>query len=171
MRTCSSCGESKSLDGFYKDRDGRCKGCRLAVKKQQYAKRKAGRLATSPVEAATCPDCGERKPASGFGVDHARPTGIKLYCKPCVAARSRNSKYRLTDTQYAAMVEAQAGCCAVCAQPSKLVVDHDHATGEIRGLLCDPCNVGLGRYDDDPERLMAAAAYLLRQANVLGKVY
>lgn len=68
------------------------------------------------------------------------------------------------------MVERQAGCCAICGQPSKLVVDHCHASGEVRGLLCDDCNVGLGRYDDDPERLLAAAAYLLKQANVLGEV-
>lgn len=61
------------------------------------------------------------------------------------------------------MLEAQGGVCAICRRPSDpapLHVDHDHRTGAIRGLLCSPCNTAIGLLGDDPDRMMAAAAYL-----------
>lgn len=56
----------------------------------------------------------------------------------------------------------QRGKCAICGAPKKreLVIDHDHATGFTRGLLCQPCNNGLGHFKDSPESLRAAALYL-----------
>jgi hypothetical protein len=75
-------------------------------------------------------------------------------------------KYGITQEQYDEMVRRQNGLCAICAHaPSKkiLVVDHDHQTGAIRGLLCDGCNVGLGRFGDNPGLLAAALRYLERK--------
>lgn len=76
------------------------------------------------------------------------------------------AKRGLTTEQFDAMVSAQENSCAICGKPGEvehhglLSIDHDHSTGVVRGLLCDSCNVGLGRFGDDLDRLEKAAAYL-----------
>lgn len=77
--------------------------------------------------------------------------------------RARLKRYGLTPETYAKMLEQQNGRCAVCfAKPSDypLVVDHCHATDEVRGLLCNNCNVLLGHARDNAEILQAAIDYL-----------
>ena len=73
----------------------------------------------------------------------------------------KKSLYGITREEYDAMVARQEGKCLVCLQePKRLYIDHDHATGKIRGLLCNRCNAGLGFLGDDVERVRAAARYL-----------
>lgn len=62
------------------------------------------------------------------------------------------------------MKNSQGGVCAICECPDKkrLSVDHDHQTGKIRGLLCANCNLALGNFKDDPDRLAKAIVYLKR---------
>lgn len=50
--------------------------------------------------------------------------------------------------------------CTICGSTDRLVPDHDHTTGEVRGILCDSCNHGLGNFADNVERLRAAVRYL-----------
>lgn len=60
------------------------------------------------------------------------------------------AKFGMTLEDYGFMLKTQKGVCAVCLQPPKnnsLAVDHDHATGHVRGLLCSPCNRHLGYYE------------------------
>lgn len=77
--------------------------------------------------------------------------------------------YGLSLADYDAAVEMQGGVCAICERgPSKhtkyhrLVVDHNHETGEVRGLLCDLCNKMLGHAHENPDVLRKAADYLCR---------
>lgn len=66
-----------------------------------------------------------------------------------------------TYDQYARLYTEQSGRCAICLEkPKTLRVDHDHATGVLRGLLCHNCNVGLGQFYDAPALLRRAAKYL-----------
>ena len=65
------------------------------------------------------------------------------------------------------MLAAQGGRCAICGTDKpggkgSFHVDHCHVGGEIRGLLCHSCNIGLGQFKDDRERIQAAIAYLER---------
>lgn len=70
--------------------------------------------------------------------------------------------YGIGVAQYDEMLTEQKGVCAVCLEPSDktLHVDHDHATGRIRGLLCQRCNHGIGSMKDDPVRMLRAVRYL-----------
>jgi hypothetical protein len=71
------------------------------------------------------------------------------------------SKYGLTQAAFEAMLAEQDGLCAICSLPmSTPKIDHDHSTGRVRGLLCSPCNTGIGHLKDSPEVLFAAYQYL-----------
>ena len=69
-------------------------------------------------------------------------------------------KYGLCEADYQAMVVWQCGACLICKKVKPLVVDHDHATGKVRGLLCSHCNSALGFLMDDPTLVDEAAQYL-----------
>jgi hypothetical protein len=72
-------------------------------------------------------------------------------------------KYKISLEDYDQMVLNQNGLCLICERVPKkrLVVDHCHKTGKVRGLLCDPCNVALGFLEDDVTLLAKAIKYLL----------
>lgn len=69
--------------------------------------------------------------------------------------------YGMSEKDYTEMYLRQNGSCAICFESKpKLVVDHCHTTGQVRGLLCTPCNLGLGHFYDDEHRILSAHAYL-----------
>ncbi len=83
--------------------------------------------------------------------------------------------YGITVGQYMLMFNTQDGRCAICGKPETsqqngktrwLAVDHDHATGEVRALLCTACNSGLGGFRDNPELLEKATEYLRYYASL-----
>lgn len=84
-------------------------------------------------------------------------------------ARGLKRHYGLTASAYQALLDSQVGCCAVChttrgnSRSDRLFVDHDHATGKVRGLLCGRCNTILRRMGDDLDGVMRFVAYLRRQ--------
>lgn len=88
-----------------------------------------------------------------------------------IGYRDRNlrRRYGITYDQLVQLHTEQGGVCAICGdaltvepgeQRYAAHVDHDHATGKVRGLLCNFCNRGLGYFLDDAARLRAAAVYI-----------
>lgn len=89
-------------------------------------------------------------------------------CLPCVrawSAKQRLRKYGITQEEYDTLIEHQGGVCAICKRPMNgsrtEVIDHDHVTGQVRGILHGQCNTGLGMFEDNPEFLINAAKYLM----------
>lgn len=123
-----------------------------------------------------------------------RKTGrryLKAECRLCYKERDRKynasakgrrradtkklAPYGITIEDYARLSEFQAGLCAICRRPEGRIdsrsgrahllhVDHNHATGAVRGLLCGKCNRAIGLLNDDPELLKVALKYLENQA-------
>jgi hypothetical protein len=121
-----------------------------------------------------CPDCSTVKPLAEFVKNAAAQSGWSAYCKPCHNVRGKASKdkvggsriyhlkrrYGITAVEADAMLAEQDGLCAICRRAPAVHVDHDHATGAVRALLCFNCNGGLGQFKDDPDVLRAAAEYV-----------
>lgn len=84
-------------------------------------------------------------------------------------AWSLQHKYGLTLDAYAALLAKQGGGCAICQatigevkRNRRLFVDHDHQTGEVRGLLCGRCNTAIAYLRDHPQYAHALLGYLMR---------
>jgi hypothetical protein len=122
-----------------------------------------------------CPDCGATKPLDEFPRNKNYRDGRHPYCKPCHNARGKESKQRLYGgsrhyhlkrrygigaDDFDRLVEEQGGMCAICGRRDPEHVDHSHATGEVRGILCFNCNGGLGQFRDSVDALRSAVAYL-----------
>jgi hypothetical protein len=79
---------------------------------------------------------------------------------------SRIRSYGISVEEYETMLDDQGGGCYICGgSPSgrALDIDHDHRTGKVRGLLCSNHNRALGLLGDDPDLLLAAHQYLVKQ--------
>jgi hypothetical protein len=94
--------------------------------------------------------------------DRARPyrRGIQL-----------KSLYGITAAEFDRMLAEQGGRCAICraerpGSRGDWRVDHDQVTGQVRGLLCDACNTGIGKLRHDPEILRAAARYVAAHGEI-----
>lgn len=137
----------------------------------------AGSLHRGKIMTKTCTTCAVEKPLSAYRTSPLGRLGVASQCRPCAAIASKKwnaehpdtvhnahlkRQYGITVEKYAEMLSAQAGGCAICGGSSsrRLSVDHCHTSKVVRGLLCDACNMTLGKMADDPSRLRAAAAYL-----------
>lgn len=98
------------------------------------------------------PEERKKKRAEGYV---SRKRDIRLRCL-----------YGINESDYNAMLASQGGGCAICgaevgdSRQNSLFVDHCHAHGHVRGLLCHGCNTGIGFFGDSVERLLEAALYL-----------
>jgi hypothetical protein len=122
-----------------------------------------------------CTLCKELKSTSEF---FRRKKSFQAQCKTCQAHRRRLSSalphnklkrrgrklqaINVSIEAVEALSEALGHRCQICgSRPAKLNVDHCHVTNKFRGLLCRLCNLGLGHFEDDVNRLKCAILYLL----------
>jgi hypothetical protein len=122
-------------------------------------------------------DPGLIRPCWWCNTDFKLTDGRQYYCSAKCAAIVKSlwnmsSRYGLTREDYRAAWYRQGGLCAVCNRPERtarntlLSVDHDHATGAFRGLLCSHCNRAFGLLGDDPEVIVRAARYVTESRQV-----
>jgi hypothetical protein len=168
---CKKCGETDP-ENFYGPRKTECKKCLIV---RTGARAKSDEVYQRPSQ--RCKTCGEQDPVKFYIYQRGE-------CKACV--KKRTSKYQtgnkefnrrrhlrraygITQEFYDTELAKQQGRCALCGMPPDetdlqkiLVVDHDHETGEFRGLIHGRCNCILGYAKDDPKTLRSALEYLAR---------
>jgi hypothetical protein len=130
------------------------------------------------VETRTCPTCGEEKPTENFYRD-------KRQCKPCLRedarryrakhpdyhhGRNLKQRYGISVDEYQTIIASQNNACPICKVEISdtlgykgkraAVVDHNHDTGEVRGILCSFCNLVLGYARENTDILYKAIVYL-----------
>lgn len=159
-KVCVDCGYTFKP---YQYNQTRCSACVIKKNPKKYK----GQIK------AVCKGCGE---------EFVKTAPQQYYCTPQCKAENHLLlfNYGMTRKDWNTLYEKQGGTCAICGgkgfvmKESKytdysLVVDHDHATGEIRGLLCHNCNRALGLLQDDPEVLSKAIVYLKESATTMVK--
>jgi hypothetical protein len=147
MKRCWACKETKPEAEFSKNKgfhDGLSHTCRACNNARSAAHNKKNRATLA---------------AKALARYHAN--------KDRYADYSLKRHYGLSRGDYDAMLAAQDGRCAICGSTSpngvrikRFHVDHCHATGRVRGLLCENCNKGIGLFHDDTDLIHAAINYL-----------
>jgi len=112
----------------------------------------------------TCSKCKvEKLRSENFYKNEKAKYGYSRVCKECTRAEGRATqikiKWGLTAEEYD---EIKTRPCEICGGNGKMVIDHCHDKGHIRGVLCSLCNTGLGMFEDNPVRLQRAIDYLNR---------
>ena len=143
-KTCTQCGQPKSIDEFARA------GNRYGSERRSYCK-ECGNAATREYAQANKAKRNERlREWRRKNPEAARAKDIRARLK---------RKYGLTPDDVDVMREAQDGRCLICRVEGTLFVDHCHTTGRVRGLLCPSCNTFLGRVEANCEILARMAEY------------
>ncbi len=175
-KTCNRCRVPQSLMEFNKSRataDGlqpTCRSCQRAYREASKDERRE----YNRIYRQRRPEVQQQAQARyrEANLDHVRAAGREYIRRARQErpnefhqrdrARALKQNYGLTVEDYNERLTAQGGVCAICGKTEKgyLRVDHDHATGRVRGLLCNYCNVALGQVQDNIATLENMISYL-----------
>ena len=84
--------------------------------------------------------CGKWLDTSQFYTHNQNSSALHSYCKTCEKFKIILKKYGLSRENYFQLLKDQNGCCKICNNKTELVIDHNHKTNKVRGLLCHRCN-------------------------------
>lgn len=168
-KTCRLCGDSKSLDEFHNSvsaKDGkyaRCKACVLA-KNTEWRLNNKGKVAKSKKDYSLHHAEAIKRKAKDYRSTDRYQENMADYRRKWNLAK----RYGITIEEYEAMYARSDGKCELCnhqlsfgrGESYMACVDHDHATGVVRGILCRKCNQALGTFQDSIEGLERAIDYL-----------
>ena len=180
MKVCTDCKTTKPFSQFSKNKlmkDGyqnSCKACQKAREdaKGTISKDEAIVFYKAVIESGkefTCKCCGDTSTAENFYYQRAHGK-IKINTSKCRDCQKEYQRRKAFPTaSYEDLLKKQHGMCAICGvqekdyiakHGKKFAIDHNHKTGQIRGLLCCKCNRGLGYFQDSITNLENAIAYL-----------
>lgn len=144
-KRCTSCNEEKDVSEFYTRKisnDGIAPICKVCDNKKstEYRNRNKDKI---------------RAQRKDFRIKNKERLSIA------------KNRAKATPEQFKSLFEEQKGCCAICKihqidLKRRIAVDHNHESGQIRGLLCDTCNRGLGLLKENIEVLQKAVEYLIK---------
>jgi hypothetical protein len=172
-KICKKCNIEKSIEEFNYHNDnkdhltGKCKKCLQEDRKHRELKRFNPCLNGSK----KCCRCQKEKPKNDFILNKSSSDGFNGWCRRCSKDATLLRKYKISLDEYNQLLKQQGFTCKICgtndpAGPQNIfVVDHDHKTGKVRGLLCNHCNTAIGKLHDDPKLLRKAAIYIEAQGN------
>jgi hypothetical protein len=160
-KACRLCGVVQPLSEFHRaaaNRDGHrseCKTCTRALRRTNYLNNRDRYIQRTQEWVAANPDR-----VAEYRAEYRNRPERKRAMRDLYYRRT----YGLSADEVDVMLDAQGGGCAICGvlpdTLGKLHLDHDHMTGDIRGLLCQSCNQAIGHLRDDPALLRRAADYL-----------
>ena len=121
-----------------------------------------------------CSRCGHEKAPEDFPRNKRGPDGRHWNCRSCHSDQNRESRaknggarkyhlkkrYGITLQEFDALITKQGFLCPICLRRPAVHVDHHHASGTVRGILCEMCNGGLGQFRDNPATIESAIEYL-----------
>lgn len=159
MKNCSSCKEEKTLSSFCKNQNI-CRSCSQKCNRKSYAKNRKFYLSKMKLYQKKQLDAGLCVMGCGAPLHWSN----KNYCIEHAAWRGKYYSHGLQLDGRLMLYARQNGSCAICmteeSDPMRLSVDHDHKTGNVRGLLCRTCNSGIGHFRDDCRILSNALKYV-----------
>lgn len=169
-RLCKKCGIQKPVSEFHRNIKDMTYGCQSRCKVCKNAENTAWRRKNPDKRAAS------KARSYAANRDTILQQQKKARGKHSDAQKSRlrehrllhnlSKRYGLTIEEFDALVLRHGGCCGICGKSKKrMVVDHDHKTNLVRGLLCVSCNVGLGLMGDSINGLRRSIAYLNNAEN------
>jgi hypothetical protein len=149
-KKCKKCNSLKPIEDFNKNKkqedglDKMCKSCSRLESKKYYEKNREKELTRLKIY---------------------RENNKEIVKKRMLKHNLKNNNINISIEEYYEIFSKHNGKCDICKRPQSelkktFAVDHDHITGEIRGLLCSNCNLGLGNFKDDINILTNAIKYL-----------